>query len=67
MDPSKDNGPKLGDSLVLQEFKDVFLNDLHEFPSKRKGYFSINLAPRDIVASKTSHGMSTLELLELEI
>ena len=51
----------------MQEFKDVFPNEIPGLPPKRDIYFTIDIVPRVERVSKTPYRMSTLELLELKM
>jgi len=63
-----DKGPKLEDYLVLQEFKDVFLEEVSRLPPKMDIDFTINLVPREAHSiSKAPYKMSTPELVELKM
>jgi len=60
-------GPKLEDYLVLQEFKDVFQEEVLGMSCKRDIYFKINLVPGATLVSKPPHRMSTPKLVELKM
>ena len=55
---------KIKDFLVLMDFKDVFTKAIPRLPPKRDLYFSIELTPRSILASKSPYCMSAPELVE---
>ena len=59
--------PRLEDFHVLQEFKDVFPDEILGLPPKRDIDFTIELVPRAASVSKTSYRMSTLKTLELKM
>ena len=59
--------PSLEDFHVLQEFRDVFLDEIPGLHPKRDIDFTIELVPRAAPMSKTPYMMSTLELLELKM
>ena len=59
--------PKLEDYHVLQEFKDVFLDEVPGLPLKRDIDFTIDLVPRVAPVSRTPYIMSTPEFLELKM
>ena len=50
---------------VLQEFMDVFLDEIPMLPPKRDIDFTIELVPGATPMSKTPYRMSTPEMLEL--
>ena len=52
---------------MLQEFKDVFPDEIARLPPKRDIDFTIDLMPRAAPVSKTPYKMSTPELLELKM
>ena len=58
---------RLEDYLVLQEFKDVFLDEIPGLPLKRDIEFTIELVPGAALVSKTPYKMSTPEILELKM
>jgi len=53
--------------LVLQQFEDVFPEDITEFPPHREVEFSTELVSRAAPTSKEPYGMSTPELVELKL
>ena len=67
MEATKNETPKLEDYLVLQEFRDVFSDEIPGLPPKRDIDFTIDLVPRAAPVSKTPYRMSTPELLELKM
>ena len=67
MEPTEDETPRLEDYQVLQEFKDVFPDEIPRLPPKRDIDFTIELVPREAPVSKTPYMMSTLEMLELRM
>ena len=52
---------------MLQEFKDVFLDEIPGLPPKRDIDFTIELVPGASPVSKTPYRMSTPEMLELKM
>ena len=58
---------KLEDYHMLQEFRDVFLDDIPGLPPKRDIDFTIELVPGAAPVSKAPYRMSTLEMLELKM
>eukprot|EP00253_Pinus_taeda_P034511 PITA_34511 len=52
---------------VLQQFKDVYPEDIIELPPHNEVEFSIELIPRVAPALKAPYRMSTLELVELKL
>ena len=51
----------------MHDFRDVFIDEIHEFPPMREIDFSIDLLPRSAPISKAPYWMSLLELLKLNI
>ena len=58
---------RLEDHLVLQEFRDIFPDEIPGLPPKRDIDFMIELVSGAAPVSKTPYKMSTSELLELKI
>ena len=67
LEPTGDETPRLEDYQVLQEFRDVFLDEIPGLPPKRDIDFTIELVPRAAPVSKTPYKMSTPEMLELKM
>ena len=63
----KNETPKLEDYHVLQEFRDVFLDEIPGLPPKRDNDFTIDLVPRAAPVSKTPYMMSTPKMVELKM
>ena len=59
--------PRLEDFHVLQEFRDIFPDEILGIPLKGDIDFTIDLVPGAAPLSKTPYRMSTLELLELNM
>ena len=59
--------PWLEDFHVLQEFRDVFLDEILGLPPKRDIDFTIELVSGETQVSKTPYRMSTPEMLELKM
>ena len=59
--------PRLEGCHVVQEFKNVFPDDIPGIPPKRAIYFTIELVTGSVPVSKTPYRMSTFELLELKM
>ena len=55
------------DFPILEEFKDVFPEEILGLPQKRYLEFSMELTPRIVLASKAPYHMSALELVELKL
>jgi hypothetical protein len=55
------------DYPILQEFKDVFLDETPRLPPKRDIDFSIVLMTRAMPVSKVPYRMSTPELVEMKL
>ena len=58
---------KFKDYPILQEFKDVFLDEIHNLPLKRDIEFSIDLMLVDASISKFPYRMSTPKLMEMKM
>ena len=58
---------KLEDYHMLQEFRDVFPDDIPRLPPKRDIDFTIDLVLGATPISKAAYRMSTLEMLELKM
>ena len=67
LEPIGDETLRLGDYQVLQEFKDVFLDENMGLPPKRDIDFTIELVLGVAPISKTPYRMSTPEMLELKM
>ena len=70
LEPTGYETPRLEDYQVLQEFKDVFPDEIPGLPPKRDIDFTIELVPGEAgeaPVSKTSYRMSTPEILELKM
>ena len=59
VEPLKDETLRLEDFHVLQEFRDVFPDDILGLPPKRDINFTIELVPGAAPVSKTPYRMST--------
>jgi hypothetical protein len=64
LDLAEDRGPNLEDYKILQEYVDVFLEEVPRYSPKRGIDFTINLMPGVAPVSKVPYTMSTLELIE---
>jgi len=70
---SSDKGKEVEDAdvlsryPVLQQFKDIFLEDIIEFPPHKEVDFSIELASGASPTSKAPYRMSTPKLVELKL
>ena len=62
-----DETPRLDDYQVLQEFKDVFPDEIPGLPPKRDIDFTIELVPGAAPVSRTPYRMSTPEMLEMKM
>ena len=62
-----DETPRLEDYQVLQEFKNVFPDEIPGLPPKRDIDFTIELVPGAAPVSKAPYRMSTPEMLELKM
>ena len=59
--------PRLEEFHVLQEFTNVFLDEIPGIPPKGDIDFTIELVPGAAPVSKTPYRMSTPKLLEIKI
>ena len=66
-EPTGDETSRLEDYQVLQEFKDVFPDEILGLPPKRDIDFTIELVPGVAPMSETPYKMSTPEMLELKM
>ena len=64
---AENESPRLEDYPVLQDFKDVFPNEVPGLPSKRDIYFTIELVPGATPVSRAPYRMSTPKMLELKM
>ena len=67
LEEAENGTPRLEDFHVLQEFRDVFPNEILGLPPMRDIDFTIELFPGVALVSKTPYRMSTPELLELKM
>ena len=67
LEETENETPKLEEFHVLQEFRDVFPDEVLGLPPKRDIDFIIELVPRATPVSKTPYKMSTPEMLELKM
>ena len=67
LEETRDETLRLEDYQVLQEFRDVFPDEIPGLPPKRDIDFMIELVPGAAPMSKTPYRMSTLEMLELKL
>ena len=59
LEATKNETIRLEDYNVLQEFRDVFLDEISGLPTKRDIDFTIKLVPGAAPVSKTPYRMST--------
>ena len=59
LEETENESPRLEDFHVLQEFRDVFPDEIPGLPPKRDIDFTIELVPRVVPVSKTPYRMST--------
>ena len=64
---SSEQHSKLEDIPVVQEFLEVFLEDLPRLPPDREIEFFIELIPSTALISKASFRMASSELKELKV
>ena len=67
LEPTGDETPRLEDYQVLQEFKDVFLDEIPGLPPKRDIDFTIELVLGATPVPKTPYRMITPEMLEMNM
>ena len=67
LEEMRDETPRLEDYQVLQEFKDVFPDEILGLPPKRDIDFTIETLPGVAPVSKKPYRMSTPEMLELKM
>ena len=67
LEAAENENPRLEDFHVLQEFKDVFPDEVPGLPPKRDIDFTIELVLGAAPVSKTPYRMSTPEMLELKM
>ena len=63
----KEDKLKFNDIPILQDFSDVFLEEIPRLPPKRDMDFMIELVPRVVPNSKSPYQMNILELNELKL
>jgi hypothetical protein len=63
----EDERPSLEDHPILRYYIYVFLEEVSGLPSRRYIDFSIELAPGEVLVSRTPYRMSTPELVELKL
>ena len=66
-DSTEEKDLKLEDYQLLQEFVDIFLDEVPRLPPKRDIDFTINLVPGTALVCKAPFRMSTLKLVELKM
>ena len=67
LEETESEDPRLEDFHVLQEFMDLFPDEILGLPLKMDIYFTIELVPGATPMSKTPYRMSTLEMLEMKM
>ena len=67
LEAAENETPKLEDFHVLQEFRDVFPDEILGLPPKRDIDFTIELVPREAPMSKTPYRMNIRKMLELKM
>ena len=67
LEASENETSRLEDYQVLQEFKDVFPDEIPGLPPKRDIDFTIELVPGATPVSRAPYRMSTPEMLELKM
>ena len=66
-DVESDREQRIEEIPILEEFKDVFLEEILGLPSKRYLDFSIELTLGSVLASKSPYCMSAPKLVELKL
>ena len=61
-----DNKLKLEDIPVLEDFEDIFLEEVFKLPLKRDMDLMINLIPKSELALKAPYQMKIIQLTELK-
>lgn len=64
---SNENKLKLEDILIVQDYVDVFLNDLPGLPPKRRVEFIIDLVTRTTTTSMAPYRLAPMALTELKV
>ena len=67
LEETEDETPRLEEFHVLQEFRDVFPDEIPGLPPKRDIDFTIELVPGAAPVSKTPYKISTPDMLELKM
>ena len=67
LEATENENPRLEDFHVLQEFRDVFPDEIPGLLPKRYTDFTIELVPGEAPVSKTPYMMSTPKFLELKM
>ena len=67
LEATENDTPRLEGFHVLQEFRDVFPDEILGLPSNRDIDFTIELVPGAALVSKTPYRMSTPKMLELKM
>ena len=67
LEPTENETPRLEDFHILQEFMDVFPDEVPGLPPKRDIDFTVEIVPGVAQVSKTPYRMSTPEMLELKM
>ena len=67
MEALENENPRLEDFHVLQEFRDVFPDEIPGLPPKRDIGFRIELVLGAPLVSKTPSRISTMKMLELKM
>ena len=63
----RDSNLKLEDYKLLQEYADVFLEEVTRLPTKREINFSIHLVLGEALVFKAPYRMRTPKLMELKL
>ena len=67
LEAAENETPRLEDFQILQEFREVFPDEILGLPLKRDIDFAIDHMPREAPVSKTLYRMSTPEMLEMNM
>jgi hypothetical protein len=63
----EDNKQNLKNHPILREYRDVFPEEVPGLPLRRDINFSIELAPRAVLVSRTPYRMGTPDMVELKL
>ena len=67
LEGAENESPRLEDFHLLQEFRDVFPDEIPGLSPKRDIDFTIELVPGATLVSKTPYMISTLEMIDMKM